>query len=162
MHKKISSRLAVEIVLLLSILVGGYTLIFSGVFEEQTYTNNVALTGKNIKAPAAASDLCTAHVYEGAAEVRGWYIGSGDEWLLAISDEDLKKLPNYDGTEEFKLKNKQVKLVDAAPAVEKKLKSTSEKKPQAITITGYASRCQSVPLVSLKYKDGIFEQFLDS
>jgi hypothetical protein len=162
MHKKISGRLAIEIVLFLSILVGGYALIGSGIFEDHNYASNVVLTEKNTKAPVTVSNACRTHAYKGEAKVRGWYVSFGNEWLLAVSDEDIKNLPNYDGTEEFKTKNKQIKLVDVTPAVEKKLKSTSEKNPQVVTITGYVSRCESVPLASLEYKDGIFKKFLNS
>jgi hypothetical protein len=162
MHKKISGRLAIEIVLFLSILVGGYALIGSRIFEDQNYTSYVALSGKNVKPSVTVSSSCKTHAYKGEAKVHGWYVSSGNEWLLNVSDEDIKNLPNYDGTDEFKTKNKQIKLVDVTPAVEKKLKSTSEKNPQVFTITGYVSRCESVPLASLDYKDGIFKKFLNS
>jgi len=161
MHKKISSRLAIEIVLFFSILVGGYTLLSSGTFEQQN-AGNIVVTGKKVAAPAGVANACKTHAYKGEAKVRGWYVNSGGEWFLAISDEDMKNLPNYDGTEEFRIKNKQMKLVDITPALEKKLKSTSEKNPQIVTITGYVSRCEGVPLASLEYKDGIFKKYLNS
>lgn len=160
MHKKISGRLAIEVILLLSILVGGYALIGSGMLDS----NNGAKSSVSAKADKVADNVdnsCKAHAYEGEAKIRGWYVNDGNDWLLVVSDEDMQKLPNYDGTEEYKLKNKKIKLIDATSQIEKKLKLTSEKKPQVITITGYVMRCGGVPLASIEYKEGIFKKYMD-
>jgi hypothetical protein len=159
MHREIPSRLALEIILLLAILTGGYTII-----EYQFFINTATapLVARNSsKADMNADRSCKTRVYQGEAKIRGWYVKSGNDWLLAVAGEDMKNLPKYDGTEEYTIKNKQIKLVDITPAVEKKLKQTSEAKPQLITITGYAARCSEVPLASIRYKDGIFRKYLN-
>lgn len=157
MHKKISGRLAIEIILLLAILVGGITLFMMNSINYDYLGKNYAPAKKNI-----AENSCKVHAYKGEVKIRGWYDKSGGEWLLIVSDEDINKLPQYDGTEEYKTKNQQIKLVDATPEMEKKLSKTSQKKPETITITGFATRCEGSPLAfaSLLYKDGIFRPYL--
>jgi len=160
MHRKISGRLAIEVILLLSILVGGYALIGSGMLDSNSGVKNSAPT-KAGKVADTADNSCKTHAYEGEAKIRGWYVNDGNDWLLVVSDEDMGKLPNYDGTEEYRLKNKKIKLVDVTSQIEKKLKLTSEKKPQTVTITGYVIRCGGVPLASIEYKEGIFKKYMD-
>jgi hypothetical protein len=160
MHKKISGRLAIEIIFLLSVLVGGYALFNSGIWSQNDFPQN-APSVKTNNAIATPADSCKTHAYQGEAKISGWYVNDGNEWLLVVSDEDMGKLPNYDGTEEYKLKNKKIKLIDVTSQTEKKLKLTSEKKPQIITITGYVMRCGGVPLASIEYKEGIFKKYMD-
>jgi hypothetical protein len=165
MHKKISSRLAIEIIALLAILVGGYALIGSGIFGEGEISNIGTISPmptKNSREVAVKNNnSCKTHFYKGEAEISGWYVNTDDEWFLVVSDVDIEKLPKYDGTEEYKLKNKKIKLVDVTSQIEKKLKLTSEKKPATITITGYMTRCEGVPLASLEYKENIFKKYLN-
>jgi hypothetical protein len=157
MHKKISSRLALEIILLLAIMVGGYTLIKYQQLNYLSMPTSITINSK----PNVSNDSCKVHAYEGEAKIRGWYLNDGNEWLLVVSDEDMEKLPNYDGTEEYKLKNQKIKLIDATSQIENKLRLTSEKKPQSITITGYAMRCDGVPLASIDYKKGMFRKYMN-
>lgn len=160
MHKKISGRLAIEIIFLLAVLVGGITIIKTDLLDFDSY-NLSAVPAK--KSASIEKENCRIHAYKGEAKISGWYVESEKgEWLFAVSDKDMEKLPKYDGTEEYKTKNKQIKLVDVPSAVEKNLLKTSEKKPQTITITGYATRCDGMPLAfaSLEYKDGIFKKYL--
>jgi hypothetical protein len=160
MHKKISSRLAIEIIFLFAVLLGGYTLISSEIPEKDSVSKSAVIVKKN-KTINVSDDSCKIRAYEGEVRIHGWYASNESGWLFVVSDEDIKNLPNYDETEEYKLKNKKIRLVDATPQMEKKLKLTSEKKPQTITITGYVSRCEGIPLASIKYKDGIFRKFLN-
>lgn len=160
MHRKISSRLALEIILFLAVLVGGFAIVKTSLIKMENY--NYASTASSKK--AKESEQCRVHAYQGEAKISGWYVKSeNDEWVFAVSDDDMAKLPKYDGTEEYKTKNRHIKLVDVTPAMEKTLEKTSEKKPQAITITGYATRCEGIPLAfaSLEYKDGIFREYLN-
>lgn len=159
MHREISSRLALEIILLLAILVGGYTIIKRKSLNE-IYIAPAVNKSSNIL-NTASNEQCKTHIYEGGAAIHGWYVNSGNDLLIVVADEDIKSLPNYDGTQEYIAKNKQIKLVDLTPALEKKLKQTSENKPQLITITGYAIRCNDIPLASISYKDGVFNKYLN-
>lgn len=159
MHKKISGRLAIEIIFLLAVLVGGVTIIKTNLLTFDSYNFSAAPVKKSTQ-----TEDCKIHAYKGEAEISGWYIELKEgEWLFAVSDKDIEKLPKYDGTEEYKTRNKQIKLVDVPSAVEKNLLKTSEKKPQTLTITGYATRCDGIPLAfaSLEYKDGIFKKYLN-
>lgn len=159
MHRKISSRLALEIILLLAVLVGGFAIIKTSLIKMENYNYASPVSSKKAK----KSEQCRAHAYQGEVKISGWYMkAENDEWVFAVLDDDIAKLPRYDGTEEYKTKNKHIKLVDVTPAMEKNLEKTSEKKPQTITITGYATRCEGTPLAfaSLKYKDGVFKEYL--
>ena len=160
MHRKISSRLALEIILLLAVLVAGLAIIKTSVFDSENNTTGFFFTKRSEK--KQKNDSCKKHVYMGEAKIKGWYTEIDGEWLFVISDEDLKKLPKYDDTEEYKEKNKQIKLIDVTPEIEKALVKTSEKKPQTITIKGYATRCEGAPsaFASLEYKEGIFREYL--
>lgn len=165
MHEKISSRLAIGIIAVLTALFGGCILIKSGIFEQNNdlYINNapIAKVGKIEEADSANKEnLCKTHSYRGEVEISGWYSDSEDGWLLVVSDDDIEKLPRFDGTEEYKEKNKKIKLVDATSQIEKKIKTTSEEKPVKVKITGFVARCDDVPLASLEYKDGIFKKYL--
>jgi len=159
MHKKISSRLAIGVVALVAILFGMAILVKSGFFEKNYdfNVNNTPLAKEDKNKEEKIS--CKDRYYKGEAEINGWYLDSEEGWLLVVSDDDMEKLPRFDGTEEYKAKNKKIRLVDATSQVEKKLKATSEKKPTKITITGFASKCNGVPLASLEYKEGIFEKY---
>lgn len=160
MQRQISSRLAVEIILFLAILVGWFAITKSDSAENFcTMEKNAAIPVK-IK----TKDSCKIHAYKGKATIRGWLTTSSDgEQVFVVSDEDLKSLPEYKETEEYKTKNKQIKLVDMTSALKKKLQKTSEQKPQTVTITGFATRCKGTPLslASIEYENGIFRKYLD-
>jgi hypothetical protein len=160
MHNKISGRLALEIIFLLSFLVGSYAIIGSGILWPSDNVQNVPSIKAENKA-IASDNSCRTHAFEGEAKIHGWYVNEENDWILVISDEDMKNLPNYDGSEEYKLKNKRIKLVDADSSIEKKLRATSEKKPMTIKITGYAIPCDGIPLATIDYKEGIFKKFMN-
>ena len=103
---------------------------------------------------------CETKIYQTEAQISVWYEDVDGEKFLRVADEDLIMLPNYRKTEEFKKKYSLLKLVDADKKLKKKLNNASEKKPKSIIIHGYATRCIGYPLVSLDYKEGIFDYFL--
>lgn len=95
---------------------------------------------------------CKPRAFAGEANIRGWYANDDSQKLIQIAKEDLPKLPVY--------KNDKIKVVDATPGIEKKLKNSTEKNPGEITITGFADLCNGVALASISYKDGIFHSYM--
>jgi hypothetical protein len=87
------------------------------------------------------SQKCQPRAFAGEAKIKGWY----------VADEDLPKLP---------VNENKIQVIDITPDMEKKLKKSTENKPEEITITGFAVPCNDVALASISYKDGIFRPFL--
>jgi hypothetical protein len=101
---------------------------------------------------------CSRLLYNGSANVRGWYIWETSytekEWMLRILDEDLKNLPGglelskrADGTVED---NPRVKIIDAPAELVKGLKSASKDRPVSVTIKGVSIYCEGFPQVSIQ------------
>ena len=155
MNKKIASELAIGIILLAAIAIGG---IF-WMSERKQAINDSKLSQSSIllkKQPLSKENKqtetpCESHYYEGESEVRGWIVSSdknnGENIIVQIKDEDIKNLPvkNVDALENFT-----VRLVDPTPQIKKNLIVATEEKPTKITIKGYAEICQKPPLVSLQ------------
>lgn len=155
MNKKIASELAIGIILMAAIVIGG---IF-WMSEKKRAMDDSKLSQSSIllkKQPAPKGTKlteapCESHYYEGESEVRGWIVSSdkndGENIIVQIKDEDIKNLPvkNVDV-----LKNFTVRLVDPTPQIKKNLIIATEEKPAKITIKGYAETCQHPPLVSLQ------------
>jgi hypothetical protein len=138
-HKKISSLLAIGIIIIFALTVG----LFSWFF------------GKSIKSstpPIEASEKCKVHAYKGRTTLHVWKVGDGKETSLRVKDEDVDKLPSQNSTT--------LKLVDPTPEIQNNLSSSSENNPIEIKISGFADKCGKVFLASLEYKDGIFRPYL--
>jgi len=116
------------------------------------------------------ADLGTHLIYKGEAQVRGWYelstycYGCTDaemldeknftkEWLLHIADEDIKYLPLYELTLKDKSSlNSVVKLEDASPELENKLKQATKDNPEVVTLRGYETYSEGEPGVSTQFQ----------
>ena len=157
MKKKIPSSIAILIILAIAIVLGASFWTIGKKLETTKMASNP-------KFSKSAEPACAAHAYSGEAKVRGWFADdkkSGKERIFQIIEEDIKLLPKYDGTDEFRKQNSQFKLVDVDLKAEKTLKNASEKKPATVTITGYMQPCDGMRLASLNYKDGIFRNYLN-
>lgn len=105
-------------------------------------------------------DSCTNPVYEGNVSVKGWYEMAGylgKEWMLAIADADVNKLPAYFYNEDkTKNVNRFVKLNDATLELEQRLKNASKEKPEIIILRGYNIYCEGSPNVSVGLGSQVF------
>jgi hypothetical protein len=128
MNKKIASELAIGIILIVAIVIGG-------IFWLQ---------GKEQKVSSPSNNACKSHYYEGESGVNAWAVSSdqdsGGGIIVRIAKEDAQKLPikNADG-------NLTLRLIDPTDAVQSSLNSATEKKPAAITLKGYAEICEKKP-----------------
>lgn len=99
-------------------------------------------------------DTCTSPTYEGSVNVKGWYEMAedytGKGWMLAIADADVNKLPMYFyGEDKTRNANHFVKIKDATPELEQRLKNASKEKPEIIILKGYTVYCEGAPRVSV-------------
>jgi len=157
MNKKISTSFAFIVILLVSVLV---LFMYWMSIEKNKSGSKIIQFNRASK----GQKKCSIHAYQGESKIRVWKDKEySDENGIAcrVAEQDLKELPKYDGTENFKSKNSIVKLVQMTPAIEDKLKNSSEKNPVKIIIKGFATRCDGISLASVEYKDGIFRNYLD-
>lgn len=156
MNKKISSRLALFIILGLAIF---FMLTFWIMGEKNNarkyYTAPVISIGKNI--PQQQKCLIKAYANK-SAKIKIWMDGNKN---IHVANESLNILPDYSNTAEFKKENSIIKIVDISSQTEKELAASSSAKPSEVTITGFARTCKGYALASLNYKDGIFKNYLN-
>jgi hypothetical protein len=144
MNKKVSSHLAVIIILVIAAAVGAYAWVKSNSINAESGPATQVTVAKN------QTDACKAHAYEGKADVWVWQAGKG---ILEVASSDLAKLPTD--------KNTEFQLADMTPDLQKKLAASSESDPVTVTVTGFMTRCNNQTAVAVQnYKDGVFKPFL--
>lgn len=120
----------------------------------------VTTNWKLISGSGNKDDACTNPIYEGNVSVKGWYEMAGylgKEWMLAIADADVNKLPAYFyNGDKTKNVNHFVKLKDATPELEQRLKNASKEKPEIIILRGYDTYCEGAPNVSVGLGSQVF------
>lgn len=120
-------------------------------------SNMMARSAKNsLEEDEVKGEFCEKKSYSGKINVSAWYEKKDDDFMLKISDKDLKKLPNFNDSEEFKVRNSELILVDASDVIKEKLKKASRENPEEIMLKGYGISCEGNPLVSLETGDNIF------
>ena len=150
MNKKIASELAIGIILLIAIIVGGIFWVSKqkqSMIKDQPPQAVQYLKKKPIvKNTDQIIDSCKSHYYEGESKVHGW-IASTDQndeksIIVRIKNEDVKDLPikNTENSENFT-----VKLIDPTEQVKNSLSLATEEKPTELTLKGYAEICQQAP-----------------
>jgi len=156
MNKKIASELAIGIILLIAIIIGG---IFWVSIQRQSMNNSQlsqsAIVLKKqpvVKKIDKTETPCQSHYYEGESKVQAWLVSAGQKdensMIIQLKSGEEKKLPSGDIV---KNGNFTVKLIDPTAGVRKGLLASSKEKPVSITIHGYAEICQQPPpLVSLQ------------
>jgi hypothetical protein len=146
MNKKISSALAISIILLLSLILGLIIWFSNDTIHE--HTNTVILFGTQ----KPKKEKCEVHAYVGDVTIKVWQIKEGGKETVRVKREDLSKLPsaNLDT----------LQLIDSNNEIKEKLLSSSEDNPIEITISGFANKCDKLFLASLNYSNGIFRPYL--
>jgi hypothetical protein len=146
MNKKIASELAIGIILLIAIVLGG--IFWMHDLKQAMSNSQLAESAKKQLAAKEDGNACQSHYYEGESKIRGWVApadkndGKGNGIIVQIKDEDVKNLPIKDtGT----LANFTVRLIDPTVQVKNSLSQATEEKPATITIKGYAEICQQQP-----------------
>lgn len=99
-------------------------------------------------------DTCSTPTFTGEKTIRGYYSFEENyvekEWLFVLVEEDIKKLPLQDVSEEFDWFNRRVVLSGASSDLETQLRNASKDNPVEITIDEYSAYCEGQPSVSLK------------
>lgn len=149
MNKKISITFAIAVIVLIA---GTLTFIFLNIAKDLGLNADVKCTyckgGKEIEKP-----VCSKHAFDGEIKINGWYVDEGESWVLQISNDDLKKLPaGY--------RDSKVILADGSDSLVAKLKKSSEKSPTEITIKGFYSGCDGIPMVSVAPGEEVFKKYL--
>lgn len=151
MNKPISSRLAISLIAVVTLIFCAYLLIDNKTSQYPTYASD-ASTFKALKVKKTPKKTCQVHAYQGEAKIKTWQIKKDGKTVLKVAENDVTKMPSNKITA--------FKLVDSDSGLEKKLSTASEKNPIELTLTGMAIPCSGVPLACLKYKDGIFRPYL--
>ncbi|MDR3582788.1 MAG: hypothetical protein P4L62_00290 [Candidatus Pacebacteria bacterium] len=148
MNKKVSSNLAIAIVLVVAMALGAYVWIQGNSVQSEDYpTANIAVAKNQNFSP------CSAHTYQGEADVHVWQTQKDGDNIIEVAPADLAKLPTD--------KNTEFQLADITPDLQNKLTASSEKNPIEVTVTGFMTRCNNQAAVAaLNYKDGVFKPFL--
>lgn len=160
MNKKITSELAIGIILLTAIIVGSifWTYKSKQLFENQKTSQVVPIMSKQknqikkeVPVNQPETNLCVPHYYEGESKVQVWLVSTDQEdknnLIIQLKNGEEKKLPSGDIV---KNGNFTVKLIDPTAGVRKGLLASSKEKPVSIIIRGYAEICQQLPLASLQ------------
>lgn len=148
MNKPISSRLAISLISIITLIFCAYLLFNNRTNIYATYTPNLnALTVKKV-----TKNTCQVHTYKGEIKIKTWQIQKDGKTVLKVAEADVVKMPS-DKITDFK-------LIDSDSTLEKRLSTASEKNPIELTLTGIAIPCSGMPLACLKYKDGVFRPYL--
>ena len=165
-NKKMASELAIGIIVLVSIVIGGVFWVQNKKQESFEGLERVAL-GQQTTKPSelknepvkqdknSNDDKCSKHLYEGEAQLRGSYVldtASGStkkEWMLKVVKEDMDKLPNQTKTQNVEATNDLLLIADATPEMITKLKNATESNPESITVKGIYFDCENIPVVSI-------------
>lgn len=160
MNKKIVSELAIAIILLVSIIIGGIFWLSNQRETANDYQSAAIFKKQPVIAETdKAKDSCQSHYYEGESRVRVWKVSpnQNDESIVVyVKNEDVENLPikNVEKSENFT-----VRLIDPTPEVKNSLSLATEKNPATITIKGYAEICQQEPpQVSLEQAAAAFDK----
>jgi hypothetical protein len=147
MNKKISVTFVIVVIILIA---GFFTFVsLKSGHNPDSKTNIATKTGEN----KIEQNKCSKRAFDGVVNIKGWYVKEGNDWLLQISDNDLKKLPaGYH--------NSKVILADGSDDLVAKLKKSSEKNPAEITIKGVYFGCDGIPMVSVASGEEVFKKYL--
>lgn len=177
-NKKLAGEFAIGVILLVAIIVGGIFWVQGKrqeavenaekqqvivPVEQKSPTKPVenldnAIQIKDDQQPSLTEkfekDPCAGHLYAGEATLRGTYVldssyGDQKEWLFKVVKEDIAKLPIQTKFGDGRDVNELIKIADATPSLEAKLKKATEENPETITIKGYYLHCEGGPLVSI-------------
>ncbi|MDO9231270.1 MAG: DUF333 domain-containing protein [bacterium] len=101
---------------------------------------------------------CDLIIAEGISNIEGWYVYDTSyvekEWILYISSKSQKELPFYKKETQDQLK---VKIIDASEEIKEDLKKVNKGNPQKITIQGWESYCEGIPIVSIEKASEVFK-----
>ncbi|HEX8974434.1 MAG TPA: hypothetical protein VF817_03035 [Patescibacteria group bacterium] len=171
-NKKIASELAIGIIIILALVVGGMFWL-QGKKEQipeqktpvaqsptpQTQQQNQQFQKNN---PSDISewklvsgnpdDTCSSPTWTGNVTVRGWYVYdtsyADKEWLFAVSKDDQAKLPLQLKFGNGNSINEKLKIVDANPELVAQLKKATQDNPIPVEVKKYTAYCEGVPVVS--------------
>lgn len=165
-NKKIASEFAVGIILLVAIVVSGSFWVQNKKQLESNKIENSAppQASKSIaqnqvkddgKQPVK-SDICTGHLFEGEAQLRGSYVletipgSEKKEWMFKVIAEDVANLPTHADIESGVVSSDNLLYIsDATPEMTAKLKKATQEKPEMITIKGVYLDCAGISTVSI-------------
>lgn len=140
MNRKISSQLAIGVILVIAIIVGGIFYFHNGKLAKKDIELTTRAEKKN-----ELKNSCQSHYYSGESLVRGWIVPDkqgGKGIVVQIASEDVQNLPVKKQADH---NNFTVRLIDPTDSVKKDLLKASSQNPVSLTIKGYAEICDVVP-----------------
>lgn len=171
-NKKLASEVAIGIVLLLAIVVGGFSWAQNRQSEFFNDAGRSYVAQPTVKPVESANEDdkqqpvqvanedggsgCVGRLYEGEAVLRGSYVldtipgSTKREWLFKVAAEDMDKLPGKAKVEMDKTVNNLLFITDATPEMTTRLKKATDAAPESITIKGFYLDCVGVSVVSIE------------
>ena len=149
MNKKISSTLAIATIAILAIILS-LVVWFS---TKKIEVSSAPTIPQKISKPEKRE--CKEHIYEGSATINVWQIKNDKKiFLIKVRTEDIFKLPYRDFDT--------LRLVEPNLEIQEKLLTSSENNPVKLSVAGFANKCDELFLVSIEYRDGIFDTYLEN
>lgn len=169
--RKLNSAAAIAFVAVLSLVIG--TLVFLNSKKDERLASEISAETLTVNAnngtsqnavdkpveigsveTGATSGNCEVHKYDGEAKIHGWY-ASGQEnqnggVLVAVSKEDLEKLPINIAVLGDRKDNFVIKVVDAQNGLLANIEKATKEKPLEFTIKGYMATCEEPHLSSIE------------
>lgn len=162
--KKINTTLAVAIILLLGIVMGG--LIFWGSKKEVQMIQQTEAQANDLKQTVLQNNAskdktgmaknekiaCAERAFEGQAEIRGWYVDEAEDGavLINVQLEDLKALPVFADMKEEELKNSIFKIVNGSTEFAENFKKASGEKPFRFAIKSFTYKCNEAHILRVE------------
>jgi|GEM_PF-1683087 len=138
---------------MISIIAIGLTYLFLSIGNEVEISENTKVAVSNLKTP----NECKEHVYDGKEIIKVWQVDESDTNLLVqVDPSDIDKLPEPEHINDIERNDFKIGIIDADQNLVKKLENSSAQKPVTITISGYKSFCEKLPLASLQSGEKAF------
>ncbi|NTV40836.1 MAG: hypothetical protein HGA61_01005 [Candidatus Moranbacteria bacterium] len=164
LNPRIASEFAIGVIIFLAFIIGGIFWFDSIKPEEASRDLGVNLNASKSKKQTSvenanqqvvensvSDDSCKSHYYEGEKEIKGWFVSQDENGIVvAVSKDEVSKLPVEDSQLTGEEKDFNYKLVDPTEEVSLKIKASTQENPTTFTVRGYAEICQQPPLMSLQ------------
>lgn len=164
LNPRIASEFAIGVIIFLAFIIGGIFWFGSTSTEEapgnlginlNTSKSKKQTSGENanqqVVESSASDDSCKPHYYEGEKEIKGWFVSQDENGIVvAVSKDEVSKLPVKDSQLIGEEKDFNYKLVDPTEEVGSKIKASTQENPTTFTVRGYAEVCQQPPLLSIQ------------
>lgn len=169
MKKNLPSQLAIGIIILITILIGG---IFMMLGEKKNieeiynvenghkkgYVTKQIKVSRDENRKGNEAENCKKRFFDGEAKIRVWIVNeeADGDLKIKVQSQDIELLPST--RIDVESADFVAMLVDPSPELKDKLKEASEENPMPLDVRGYAVTCDNLPLLSTEQASKSFKQ----